>query len=191
MLPGVLLCVAITTAAVLLQAIEVHYAGQPYLEALVLAILLGVAIRTAWTPGPLWRPGIGFSAKYVLEFAIVMLGASVSVATIVALGPFLVIGIASIVAIAIGSSYAICRVAFEGCDALLEHGLRRIHDPRVDVAEFLQREQVCGMLGRIELVGRRLIDRHCHCGGSGIPAVTGMQDNSFGVMTLRRHVCLR
>jgi len=109
MLPGFLLCVAITIAANLLQAMEAHFAGQPYLEALVLAILLGVAIRTAWTPGPLWRPGIGFSAKYVLEFAIVMLGASVSVATIVALGPFLVLGIASIVAIAIGSSYAICR----------------------------------------------------------------------------------
>jgi uncharacterized integral membrane protein (TIGR00698 family) len=110
MLPGILLCVAITIAAMLLQAIEAHYAGQPYLEALVLAILLGVAIRSAWTPGPVWRPGIGFSAKYVLEFAIVMLGASVSVATIVALGPFLIIGIASIVAIAIGTSYAICRV---------------------------------------------------------------------------------
>jgi uncharacterized integral membrane protein (TIGR00698 family) len=110
MLPGILLCVAITMAAILLQAIEAHFAGQPYLEALVLAILLGVAIRTAWTPGPLWHPGIGFSAKYVLEFAIVMLGASVSAATIVALGPFLVIGVASIVAITIGSSYAICRV---------------------------------------------------------------------------------
>ena len=109
-LPGILLCVAITIAAVLLQTIEAHFAGQPYLEALVLAILLGVAIRTAWTPGPLWHPGIGFSAKYVLEFAIVMLGASVSVATIVALGPFLVLGIASIVALAISSSYAICRV---------------------------------------------------------------------------------
>ena len=110
MLPGVLLCVAITIGATLLQAIEAHYAGQPYLEALVLAILFGVAIRTVWTPGPLWRPGIGFSAKYVLEFAIVMLGASVSVATIIALGPFLIIGIASIVAIAISSSYVICRV---------------------------------------------------------------------------------
>jgi uncharacterized integral membrane protein (TIGR00698 family) len=110
MLPGILLCVAITIAAILLQEIEIHFAGQPYLEALVLAILLGVAIRTVWTPGEIWCPGIGFSAKYVLEFAIVMLGASVSVATIIALGPFLVIGIASIVAIALGSSYAICRV---------------------------------------------------------------------------------
>ena len=93
----------------LLQAVEVHFAGQPYLEALVLAILLGVAVRTAWTPTPRWIPGIVFSAKFVLEVAIVMLGASVSVATIVALGPFLILGIASIVAIAIGTSYAICR----------------------------------------------------------------------------------
>jgi uncharacterized integral membrane protein (TIGR00698 family) len=109
LVPGILLCVAITVAAMLLQGIEVHFAGQPYLEALVLAILLGVAVRTAWTPGPRWTPGIGFSAKFVLEFAIVMLGASVSVTTIIALGPFLILGIASIVAIAIASSYTICR----------------------------------------------------------------------------------
>ena len=36
-LPGILLCVAITLAATLLQAIEVKLVGQPYLEALVLA----------------------------------------------------------------------------------------------------------------------------------------------------------
>ena len=109
LLPGIVLCIAITAVAMLLQSIEVHFAGQPYLEALVLAILLGVAVRTAWTPTRRWIPGIVFSAKFVLEVAIVMLGASVSVATIVALGPFLILGIASIVAIAIGTSYAICR----------------------------------------------------------------------------------
>jgi uncharacterized integral membrane protein (TIGR00698 family) len=106
---GIVLCIAITIAAILLQELEVHFAGQPYLEALVLAILLGVAIRAAWTPGPRWTPGITFSAKFVLEFAIVMLGASVSVTTILALGPVLIVGIACIVAVAIGSSYVICR----------------------------------------------------------------------------------
>jgi uncharacterized integral membrane protein (TIGR00698 family) len=108
LLPGVLLCIAITTAATLLQMIEVHFAGQPYLEALVLAILLGVAIRTVWKPGSRWDPGINFSAKFVLEFAIVLLGASVSVTTIAALGPTLIAGIACIVAVAIGSSYLVC-----------------------------------------------------------------------------------
>jgi uncharacterized integral membrane protein (TIGR00698 family) len=109
LLPGIALCAAITIAAILLQVVEVHFVGQPYLEALVLAILLGVAIRAMWTPGQRWQPGIHFSAKFVLEIAIVMLGASVSVGTILALGPILVAGIAGIVCVAIGASYMICR----------------------------------------------------------------------------------
>ena len=107
--PGILLCIAITIVAIVLQAVEVHFAGQTYLEALVLAILLGVVIRTAWTPTKRFVPGIAFSAKLLLEVAVVMLGASVSVATVLALGPILLVGIASIVAIALGSSFIICR----------------------------------------------------------------------------------
>ena len=49
-----------------------------------------------------------WAGKFVVECAIVMLGASVSVTTIVALGPAVIFGIASIVAMAIGTSYAIC-----------------------------------------------------------------------------------
>jgi uncharacterized integral membrane protein (TIGR00698 family) len=108
-LPGVVLCVTITIAALLLQQAEVYFAGQPYLEAIVLAILLGVVARTLWVPGPRWIPGISFSAKFVLEVAIVMLGASVSITTIVSLGPVLIAGIACIVAAAIGCSYVISR----------------------------------------------------------------------------------
>jgi uncharacterized integral membrane protein (TIGR00698 family) len=109
LLPGLAVCAAITLVAVLLQELEVHLTGQPYLEALVLAILLGVAIRIVWTPGPRWQPGVNFSARFVLEIAIVMLGASVSVGTILALGPILITGIAGIVSVAIGVSYIICR----------------------------------------------------------------------------------
>jgi uncharacterized integral membrane protein (TIGR00698 family) len=109
LLPGIVLCVAITIAAMLLQQVETHFTGEPYLEALVLAILLGVAIRTAWKPGPRWHPGIGFSAKFILELAIVILGASVSITTITALGPAVIVGIACIVSFTIATSYLICR----------------------------------------------------------------------------------
>ena len=109
LLPGVLLCVAITLAAIALERIEVFFVGQPYLEALVLAILLGVAVRTAWTPGSSWNEGINFSAKFVLEFAIVLLGASVSITMIAALGSLVILGIACIVALAIVTSYFISR----------------------------------------------------------------------------------
>ena len=109
LLPGVALCVAITLVAMLLERIEVSFVGQPYLEALVLAILIGVAVRTAWKPGKSWNEGINFSAKFVLEFAIVLLGASVSITMIAALGSLVILGIACIVALAIGTSYLIAR----------------------------------------------------------------------------------
>ncbi len=107
--PGLLLCIAITLAAYGLERVETAAAGEPYLEALVLAILIGVAVRTAWKPDTRWNPGINFSAKFVLECAIVMLGASVSATTIMALGLHLIIGIAVIVSVGIGASYLICR----------------------------------------------------------------------------------
>ena len=107
--PGLLLCIAVTLVAMLLQAAEVWAVGQPYLEALVLAILIGVAVRSAWKPPARFNPGIAFSAKFLLECAIVMLGASVSIAAILALGPALILGIAAIVAVAIATSYLISR----------------------------------------------------------------------------------
>ena len=109
-LPGVLLCLAVTAIGFALQRIEVALAGEAYLEALVLAILAGVAIRSAWTPGPRWHPGIAFSARILLEIAVVLLGASVSVRTVVALGPGLLGGIVLVVAVALATSYGICRL---------------------------------------------------------------------------------
>lgn len=108
-LPGVGLCILVTTVAYLLQAVEVRLVGRAGLEALVFAILLGVAIRMAWTPSDVWHEGIAFSAKILLEIAVVLLGASVSVRAVLAIGPALLIGIAIVVAIAIVTSYGISR----------------------------------------------------------------------------------
>jgi uncharacterized integral membrane protein (TIGR00698 family) len=108
-LPGLVLCIAVTAAAIALEKIEVHFTALPYLEALVIAILLGVAIRTVWTPGAAWSKGIGFSARTLLEIAVVLLGASLSVGTVLGLGSILLVGIAMVVAFAIASSYLISR----------------------------------------------------------------------------------
>lgn len=109
LLPGILLCAVVTGAASILEVVEVRLFGEPYLEALVLAILLGVAIRTVWQPSLRWAPGVSFSAKTLLEVAVVLLGASVSGQTVLALGPELLAGIVVVVAIAIATSYAISR----------------------------------------------------------------------------------
>ena len=108
--PGVGLCTLVTLAADLLQGAERRLCGRAWLESLVLAILVGAAVRTAWTPGLRWRPGVDFSAKVLLEVAVVLLGASVSAATILSVGPALLIGIAVVVVCAIPASYGVGRL---------------------------------------------------------------------------------
>ena len=108
-LPGVLLCLLVTATARLLEAAEKQLCGESYLEALVLAILIGVIIRTIWTPSAPLQPGIAFSAKILLEIAVVLLGASVSAHTVLALGPALLAGIVLVVTVAIVTSYGISR----------------------------------------------------------------------------------
>ncbi len=110
LMPGVLLCIALTIAAVGLQRTEEWVTGRAWLEALVLAIILGACVRTAWTPGERWSPGINFSAKFLLEVAVVLLGASLSAQTIAAAGPALLSGIVMVVAIAIVASYSLGRL---------------------------------------------------------------------------------
>ena len=109
-LPGLGLCVLVTLAAVVLAAIERRLFGAVWLEALVLAIIVGAAVRMAWTPGTRWRPGIEFSAKLLLEVAVVLLGASVSAPAVLAAGPGLLFGIAAVVVLAIACSYGIGRL---------------------------------------------------------------------------------
>ena len=110
LLPGIGLCLTVTGAAYILEAGERTLAGKAWLEALVLAILIGTAIRSLWTPGDTWHDGIAFSAKYLLEVAVVLLGASVSAATILAAGVPLLVGIAGVVAGAILLSFGIGRL---------------------------------------------------------------------------------
>lgn len=109
LLPGIGLCAAITALAMAAQALEERATGHPYVEALVLAILIGIALRTAWTPDARFRTGIAFSAKQLLEVAVVLLGASLSLGAILASGPALLAGIVGTVVIGIAASIAICR----------------------------------------------------------------------------------
>ncbi len=108
-LPGVLLCLGVALVSMGLQHVEESIFNHPYVEALVVAILLGMAIRSVWTPGPRWRAGVGFSAKQLLEVAVVLLGASISFAAILASGPFLLVAVLATVALALASSYGLSR----------------------------------------------------------------------------------
>jgi len=106
-IPGLGLCCAVAAAGYGLQQLELLASGRAWIEALVLAILAGAAIRTAWAPGEKWKPGIAFSAKLLLEIAVVLLGASISAATVLSAGLPLLFSILGIVSCAILLSVSI------------------------------------------------------------------------------------
>jgi uncharacterized membrane protein YadS len=109
LVPGVTLCAAVTMIAVGLQAVEEASVGHPYIEAIVMAILLGTAIRTLWEPDPRYRAGIAFSAKQMLELAVALLGASITFSAIAASGVTLLAAIVTVVLLTLAASFAISR----------------------------------------------------------------------------------
>nr|WP_155262322.1 putative sulfate exporter family transporter [Bradyrhizobium sp. BR2003] len=110
LIPGILLCGVVTVISLGIQAAEERVFDHPYIEALVVAILLGMAVRTAWEPSARWRSGIAFSAKQLLEVAVMLLGASISFAAIVASGGLLIGAIAVTVVIMLAVSYGLSRM---------------------------------------------------------------------------------
>lgn len=107
--PGLLLCGAVTLAALGLEQLETRLLGRAWLEGLVLAILLGSLIRTVVGLAPRFEAGVQFGAHRLLETAVLLLGASVSAAALLDQGAALIGGIALVVVVAISTSFAIGR----------------------------------------------------------------------------------
>lgn len=110
LLPGIILCVLVTLVSMAIQSGEERIFAHPYIEALVIAILVGMAIRSFWNPSERWKAGIAFSAKQLLEVAVMLLGASISFAAIVASGAFLIAAIVGTVVVTLAVSFSLSRM---------------------------------------------------------------------------------
>ncbi|WP_442179547.1 YeiH family protein [Rhizobium leguminosarum] len=109
-LPGLVLCAAVTLAAHLIERLQLMIFGSHWVESLVLAILIGIAVRSSVCLPQAFIPGIQFAAKTLLEIAVVLLGASLSTAAIRQAGLPLVGGIAVLVALSLAGSFLIGRL---------------------------------------------------------------------------------
>lgn len=78
--PGLLLCLAIAAVATVLGRIV------PLVGSAIPAVILGVVITAIRKPGRRLTPGIGYSGKFVLQCAVVLLGSQLSLASIVTVG---------------------------------------------------------------------------------------------------------
>lgn len=98
--PGLLLVAALAAAAFALARLP----GAQLLGPLVLALLLGVALRAALRrPVPASVPGIAFSARTLLRLGIVLLGVRLDARALVELGPWVLVGSAVGAVVAFGA----------------------------------------------------------------------------------------
>lgn len=109
-LPGLLLSAAIGALAAGFERVEVRLFGYAYLDGLVVAILAGTMLHTVFGLSERLMAGVRFSAKTVLEVAIVLLGGTISTAAIVSSGFSLVATIVAVVAVTLVLSYGVGRL---------------------------------------------------------------------------------
>lgn len=83
-LPGLLAALVIAAVAKWIEELlPIHMIG-----ASVIAMFIGIVINAIRKPNKTFAPGIKFTSKKVLKFAIILLGASLNIATILNVGKF-------------------------------------------------------------------------------------------------------
>ena len=107
--PGLAISVEVAAVALFIERMEVGLLGFAWVDGLVVAILLGTLVHTVFGLRRVFLPGIAFSARTVLEVAIVLIGASISTGAIAAAGWSMLAVVAAVVVAALAMSYAIGR----------------------------------------------------------------------------------
>ena len=108
--PGWVLCAVVSGVAIAINEVELAIFHRAWLESLVLAIVIGVMVRSLVPLTDHFDRGITFCAKTVLEVAVMLLGASVSVGAVLSQGMTLLAAIVVIVALAILLGYRVGRL---------------------------------------------------------------------------------
>lgn len=109
LVPGILLSAIVGLVSLGIAGVEDRAFGHPIIEGLVVAILLGMIVRTVWTPPERLETGVSFTAKQILEVAVFLLGAAVDLPLLLRAGPSLAVGIVLLVVLGLAASYAIGR----------------------------------------------------------------------------------
>lgn len=87
LIPGAALALGIACIAKWLETLESN-AELHLIGASVIALFIGMAINAFFQPNKTTAPGIKFTSKKVLKFAIVLLGASLNIRTVLTVGRF-------------------------------------------------------------------------------------------------------
>ena len=109
LLPGLAVTVAVAVISRAIAAVLTRQIGHAVVDALVVALVLGMIARLVWTPTAPFEPGIRFASKTVLEIAVVLLGISVDFSLLARAGVGLAVAIVAIVVVGLALGVAIGR----------------------------------------------------------------------------------
>ena len=107
-LPGMALALVIAAAAKGLEALE-GKAGLHVIGASVIALFIGMAVNAFYKPNASTLPGVKFTSKKILKFAIILLGASLNITTVLTVGKFSLTVMVFTLATCFGLGYVIGR----------------------------------------------------------------------------------
>jgi uncharacterized integral membrane protein (TIGR00698 family) len=111
LVPGLIVSALVSAASLAGGILEERAFGRAIIEPLVLAILIGMIVRTVRESPEREEPGVRFVAKDLLELAVCLLGATMDVPRLFASGPALALGIVLLVCAALVSGFVIGRLA--------------------------------------------------------------------------------
>ena len=110
-LPGIGATIIVSAVSIVGGNAETRLLGRAIIEPLVLAILVGMIVRTVHGQSPRTESGVRFVAKEVLEVSVFLLGATMDVPRLFASGPALAGAIALLVCVALAAGVAVGRLA--------------------------------------------------------------------------------
>ena len=108
LLPGCALALVIAAVAKLLEMGE-NAANLHFIGASVIALFIGMIVNRFYRPNPVTAPGIRFTSKKILKFAIILLGASLNISTVLTVGRFSLTVMIFTLATCFGLGYVIGR----------------------------------------------------------------------------------
>jgi uncharacterized integral membrane protein (TIGR00698 family) len=111
LLPGIAAAIVVSAVSLAGGRLEEALFGRATIEPLVLAILVGMVVRTARGESPAAEPGVRFVAKEILELSVFLLGATMDVPRLFASGPALAGAIAVLVCLALALGMIVGRLA--------------------------------------------------------------------------------
>lgn len=105
--PGILISSVAAIAAQIIYQIQIYFLNQAFLDTIVISLLIGIITRLIYGLKAIFIPGIVTTSKTILEFAVMLLGATITFEELNNLNYLFIFSIFTFVSVVLIMSYKI------------------------------------------------------------------------------------